>query len=1001
MISEYSKIIKSNPYVAPVDIGLMTKVLSLKDQQFKQNAAQIQSELDQAGSLDLAKQEDKEYLNGKLNSLTQSINQLGGVDLGDASVANQLHGMTSSMYGDDDLLTAISSTQSIRKLQSQYDQMMNDPKLSKGYAPQNYQHDMQFVNAYTSNGKRTVAGEGYTGPTNPTPFFNIDAYAVEAAKRVKVNYTKSTTKEGIYLINGTTKEVTADQIKAEIQASLYENPQAMKQASINSAYLKPNITGQDLYTERVDQLTKNRDAYKKVYDDYLISYATLPANEQIQRAEEKKVLEANYLSYDKELTNTKNLGVKPFNENIDGYRTNDYINKMTNHLANSFSFTEKTNEVKPDLAAAAFMKNQLDAASKGLMMVPNPSSPSGYDIVADPNAVVTAGSKSSTGKAGAGSMDPIVAGAEIPNVQTGASPEAITDETATKTILELNQTKQATLQKIIADAIQINPELSGALSSTQAQVGLVDIAKGYNDPNLFEIEDIQAARNNPALSKNQVKCLDELWKAYQTIQAGGTPERTLSESQLNSLKQLSILNTKTELYEQARTKSMGYGNEPLTPDEKLAINMANSDSKVKEKLKPKLIASRWPDGRLNYKPIKDSFGAVVPVGGMVRDLGQRVLSDLQSWGYGIESALTQGKEGTSLSVYEKDGKYIPADGKAHTYKTNYTVVTNGSKVISKAPNKSITIPKEGIDKQTLIDYVQPYDKSVTTAKGDLTEVLLLETPEQISYAKGTNKLKERKLIVKDPNAYKALNDLNMANNLAYTPDMPIQNSPSFLKAKALMIETAKTGDQSNVLSITSSLADILKSVNSSGKYIPSAEEVNSAYISRIGNSTSDPLQMEVEMVINKKTTVGKKEVSTPIIIKKQFTREELNQTLGIQLPSEEEYLDKVAIDMNGRTKPKVFSPTISNPDLIVPMEIVKDPNNPQRYFPQIMLPDGVRLPLDRLASTLPSLVAQNFQKNLDDINKYKKVEIGGKIYTINNTQEFYNAYILDSKQPRK
>lgn len=988
-VSYLSTLRKSNPYVAPVDIGLMTKVLTLKDQQFKQNASKVQSEIDAIGTIDLIKGEDKEYLNGKLNSLVNGINELGGVDLGDFSVANQLHGMTQSVYGDNDLLTAISSSQSVRKLQSQYDKMMTDPKLQKSFAPQNYAHDMKFVSDYINNGKRTTFGEGYNGPTNPTPFFNLDAYAVDVAKRVKANYTKSTTKDGIYLVNGTNKEVTADQIRQEILSSINENPQAMRQAQINAAYLKPNISGQELYNNDISELTKATNAYKTIYDKYEENYKTLSAEEQIKRVDERNQIKGNYESYQNALKQVTLSGPKAYNDNLDAYRTKNYIDNMTNHLSNAFSFIEQSQEIKPDLAAIGLLKVQADLAQHGLQAVPSVTNPSGYDIVSKPGATQT---KSSNGS---NNID-VTSGALIPNVNKDDKNKLIqTDETVSQNIVKLNTDKQVLAQSIIGDAIQLVPELAGQLGSKQAQELLISGVKNNNDPNTFEIEDIKNLASNPYLNQQQKKYIDDLWISYTNIQKGQAPLRSLSIGQVEKLNQINALDKQKKLLEQLRAKSMGIDYESLNAAEQGAISDATSSPENLKKYKPKLLASRFPDERMEGDDPLFSVGAADALfPGITTNLKMlnTIRRGTKSGLYGIEKLTSYGRNpNNSLVVYEKDGKYFPIDGKTHTYSTSYTSVGD-----NKANNKQLTITNKGISKDELINYVQPYDRSVTTIKNDLTEVLLADTPEKENFYKAINKKSEKKMIVKDPTAYDALNNLSSYNNYAYTPDMDVQKSDNFQKEKALIAETAKTGQTPlQVLDAEGKL------INNEVKFL-TPDQISKSYISRIGTSSTNPLNMQIDMVVPMDVEVGKKTIKSSITIRRDVTRNELFQTVGIALPTEEQMYDKVSLDINGRTLEKVYTPVASpNPNLLISMEIVKDPSKPQSYFPQIKIPlqgGGVsRLNLENLGSDLPDGVAQSFQNWIEVIGKSKMIKVGNEVYNINNSADLFEALKKDVK----
>src|SRR5690606_6132519 len=136
---------KSSPYVLPVDLGLFAKVLGTKQQQFDIGTQKIQAGIDALGQLDVMKEEDRTYLNSKINNLVNSLNQMGSVDFSDMNVLNQIEGMGGDIYGDNKVITALSSTKAARKLISGYEKYKTDPKLSKLYSPVNEAYDMKKV----------------------------------------------------------------------------------------------------------------------------------------------------------------------------------------------------------------------------------------------------------------------------------------------------------------------------------------------------------------------------------------------------------------------------------------------------------------------------------------------------------------------------------------------------------------------------------------------------------------------------------------------------------------------------------------------------------------------------------------------------------------------------------------------------------------------------------------------------------------------------------------
>lgn len=620
-VSYVSSVVKSNPYVLPLDLNLMTKVLTFKDAQFKTNAAKIQSNIDALGSVDLLKSEDKEYMNGKVNAVVEDINSLGGVDLGDVNVINRINSISDSVYSDNDLVTAISSTQTVRSLMDQYQKMQSNPKLSSGFAPQNYEHDMKYVTEWQSNGRRTTQGDGYKGPSTPTPFFDLDKFAVDAAKEVKSQYTQSSTKDGIYIHNDTKEEVTAEAIKARVNEKISANPNAMQQASINAEYLHKGYSADDVYKMYHERLSASVAKSKEALDNFTKIYDAASGQDKIALSESKKAYEASFNNINSELKKLESRGVKHVNDYLPSYKTSIYLDDMTYSLSNAMGYKKETSEIKPDLAAQAFLRNQIEAEKVGLQIARDPTSRSGYSVV------------------GARKTSILEQGTDIYNSNRDKK-EPWTTERVTNTILTKQAEKQQLFQEFIKDDLALNGISLGVSNNNAAQVAITDFVKGENDPNFMEIEDIQNVKSS-YLTKDQADHISQIWTAFQQVQRGETPSMRLTQEQLSKLMAINNLNKEIDLYTTLRNKATGSGT--LTGEEAAEYNLVASGRKSKSK-----------PGELYAK-----------VNG------------------GIFDPISVPKDAPSLDVVliKRDGKsfYVPSDGKDHKYK-NVSIPSGGVEV---------------------------------------------------------------------------------------------------------------------------------------------------------------------------------------------------------------------------------------------------------------------------------------------------------------------------------
>lgn len=175
-VSYLSQPIESNPYVVPVDLGLLQKVNQYKQSQFYQNTDRINTQFAQLNALDIANPYQKQHAQDVIQNLSTQIQNMGGLDYSDPNVSNTISGYASDVYNDKAVLNGIMSTKGIRSYQNNSEKVKTDPKLSKYYDPAREWYDTQYEenpNSMVHYLKGDISST-YNGPTAPTPSLGSD-----------------------------------------------------------------------------------------------------------------------------------------------------------------------------------------------------------------------------------------------------------------------------------------------------------------------------------------------------------------------------------------------------------------------------------------------------------------------------------------------------------------------------------------------------------------------------------------------------------------------------------------------------------------------------------------------------------------------------------------------------------------------------------------------------------------------------------------------------------
>lgn len=265
-VSYLSKTYVSNPYVLPLDLNLMAKVLSYEQGRFDENAYKIQSQIDEFASLDVMKNQDKQYLNNKISNLISNINNLGGVNLADINIANQIQSMGGDIYTDEKVINAVTSTKKVRSLMASYDAYKTDPKLMKYFSEANQYVDSKRVSAWANDGQ---IGSSYDGPAKATPYTDYNSDFQKVFKDVKARKNVVYTQNGFYLNKITNETYTPEEIMSEARDLL--TPSQREQMVRDSQFLyegKLNYGKQELVAKSLENHQTAIDQNNKILTDF-------------------------------------------------------------------------------------------------------------------------------------------------------------------------------------------------------------------------------------------------------------------------------------------------------------------------------------------------------------------------------------------------------------------------------------------------------------------------------------------------------------------------------------------------------------------------------------------------------------------------------------------------------------------------------------------------------------------------------------------------------------
>lgn len=181
MASFTDSISQFNPYIQQLPVDMMTKVGMYKQAQYDQGVQKIQSYIDNVAGMDVMHDDDKAYLQSKLNELGGKLKTVAAGDFSNQQLVNSVGGMATQIIKDDNIRNAVYSTANARKQEAQIDA---DKKNGKLNTSSEYIYNKQLGEYLSSKG----VGQRFSGIYKP----KVSDYNKKILEAIKIIQPKVT-----------------------------------------------------------------------------------------------------------------------------------------------------------------------------------------------------------------------------------------------------------------------------------------------------------------------------------------------------------------------------------------------------------------------------------------------------------------------------------------------------------------------------------------------------------------------------------------------------------------------------------------------------------------------------------------------------------------------------------------------------------------------------------------------------------------------------------------
>jgi hypothetical protein len=170
-----------NPYIQQLPVEAMVAVGMEKQKRYDQGLQRIQSQIDQVAGLSIARPQDKEYLQSKLNDLGSKLKTVAAGDFSNYQLVNSVAGMASTIMKDPVIIAGVQSAQNIKN----NEKIMEEARQKGELTPDNLDFYNKRLVAYESAPLVDERGKPIVFNAKYDPYFDVFKFVKENFDAVK------------------------------------------------------------------------------------------------------------------------------------------------------------------------------------------------------------------------------------------------------------------------------------------------------------------------------------------------------------------------------------------------------------------------------------------------------------------------------------------------------------------------------------------------------------------------------------------------------------------------------------------------------------------------------------------------------------------------------------------------------------------------------------------------------------------------------------------------
>lgn len=213
-ISHGHKPYQYNDYIAPMDANDLIKAVEVKQNLYDEGVAQVDAKLHELAGVDIAREQDREYLNQELKKIYQVAQSKASKDFSNPQMVKSFLDIAKPLENDIRFKNAKESTIELRNRQKTLAEVRaKNPKLYSAANEREYMRDLEDWQNNPDPGARLEHKEY-------VPYKDISEKVMKILKELKPDSDMTMSDVGKWLSQDTVKGLSADKIKNAVLSQL-------------------------------------------------------------------------------------------------------------------------------------------------------------------------------------------------------------------------------------------------------------------------------------------------------------------------------------------------------------------------------------------------------------------------------------------------------------------------------------------------------------------------------------------------------------------------------------------------------------------------------------------------------------------------------------------------------------------------------------------------------------------------------------------------------------